>query len=90
MSHQSSDMGEPEEAHAGSHKKRKGDYKLWMRYIGDGSSFWMRKWSKVRSYETEEIATKAMKDMDRKWNQTAKGTREERWKFIVSTAYPKD
>lgn len=86
MSHQSSDMGEPEEAHAGHHKKRTGEYKVYMRYIAqDGFFRMMCGWSKVRSYETEELAKRARDQMDRKWNS---GRQEPAWEFIVSTKKP--
>lgn len=86
MSHQSSDMSEPEEAHAGHHKKRKGEFKLWMRYLArDGLANLFPGWSKVRSYETEELAHKAQKLMDRKWNS---GRDKPVWEFVVATSKP--
>lgn len=88
MSQQSSDMGEPEESHAGHHKKRTGEWKLYMRYLAkDGLARLFPGWSKVRSYETEEMAQKARKLMDRKWNS---GRQEPAWEFIVALEKPKD
>jgi hypothetical protein len=81
-------MGEPEEAHAGHHKKRTGAWKLWMRYDAeDGMRDIMGGWSKYRSYESEEMANKAKALMERKWNM---GRENPVWKFVVSLDKPKD
>lgn len=73
------DVPEVMERDIGKHKKRKGNYELWMKFDGDNSSFFNREWHRVRSYETRELAEKNMKDQTRKWN----GMPQFRWLFEV-------
>lgn len=63
------DAPEIVERDTGKHKKRKGNYELWMKCDNTSPSFFSRDWHRIRTYETREIAEKNLKDHDRKWNR---------------------
>lgn len=71
MSHQSSDMGEPEISPKANGKKNHGAFVLYQRYVVNPSRPvllpWMTDWHKVRAYASLEVAQEAKARAERKW-----------------------
>lgn len=61
-------------------KKRRGPYEIWWKH----RYFFGRVWSKMRGYETEEIARQNLEHFERKWNRMlGPDDADRRWDFML-------